>query len=323
MGVRARMHAAPSPMAIRARHSQIPFPVTTFLLVNPAAGRGRALRLADAAFAACQGAWGAVTRAETTSAGVAAGLVKDAVEAGAERVMVLGGDGSLHEAANGLLAARVERRPPISVIPAGTGNDFAKLVGTVGLDPARAVAGLARGRIRQLDVGEAWGEYFLNSVGIGFDAEVAKEVQSATRLRGLPAYLVAVGKVIRRFRSRELELSAGETNFVERLLLVEVGIGPIVGGGFRITPDAKPDDGLFDVCAIREQTTLGILTKVPLAIFGWHTRLEAVRCFRTADLTIRGTGEGLSAQFDGELRAGGNEMRLRIVPLALPVLVCR
>ena len=92
---------------------------------------------------------------------------------------------------------------------------------------------------------------------------------------------------------------------------------------FRLTPDAKPDDGLFDVCAIREQTTLGILAKLPLAIFGWHTRLEAVRCFRTADMTIRVEGAGLSAQFDGELRQGGNEMRLRINPLALPVLVCQ
>ena len=317
------MHPAPAPMAIRPRRSQISRSVTTLLLVNPAAGRGRARKLADAARQACQAAWGEVRCSETDAPGSAVALVRDAVEAGAERVVVLGGDGSLHEAANGLLAARVERRPPISVIPAGTGNDFAKLVGTVGLDPARAVAGLARGRVRQLDVGEAWGEFFVNSVGIGFDAEVAREVQSSTRLTGLPAYLVAVGSVIRRFQARELEIAATEARFAQRMLLVEVGVGPIVGGGFRLTPDAKPDDGLFDVCAIREQTTLGILTKVPLAIFGWHTRLEAVRCFRTAVLTIRAAGAGLSAQFDGELRQGETEMRLRIIPLALPVLVCQ
>jgi YegS/Rv2252/BmrU family lipid kinase len=297
--------------------------VTTFLLINPAAGRGRAARLAQASIDACQTAWGDVAYRETTAPGAAVGLVREAVEAGAERVLVLGGDGSLHEAANGLLTARVDRKPPISVIPAGTGNDFAKLVGTVGLSPSRAIGRLARGRVRQLDVGEAWGEFFLNSVGIGFDAEVARQVQSATRLSGLPAYLVAVGKVIRRFSARRLDLAADEANFSERLLLVEIGVGPIVGGGFRLTPDAKPDDGLFDVCAIREQTTLGILTKVPLAIFGWHTRLKAVRCFRTAVLTIRATGEGLAAQFDGELRNGANEMQLRIVPLALPVLVCQ
>jgi diacylglycerol kinase (ATP) len=310
-------------MAIRPRLSHIPHSVTTLLLVNPAAGRGRALRLAETALAACRSAWGEVEYRETTAPGAAVGLVREAVEHGAERVLVLGGDGSLHEAANGLLTARVERRPPISVIPAGTGNDFAKLVGTVGLDPPRAIAGLARGRIRRLDVGEAWGEYFLNSVGIGFDAEVARQVQLATRLSGLPAYLVAVGKVIRRFTARTLQLASEEVSFSERLLLVEVGVGPIVGGGFRLTPDAQPDDGLFDVCAIREQSTLGILTKVPLAIFGWHTRLEAVRCFRTAALTIRAAGDGLAAQFDGELRNGANEMHLRIVPLALPVLVCR
>ena len=297
--------------------------VTTFLLINPAAGRGRAARLAAASIGACQAAWGEVEYRETTAPGTAVGLVREAVERGAERVLVLGGDGSLHEAANGLLTARVNRKPPISIIPAGTGNDFAKLAGTVGLSPARAVAGLARGRVRQLDVGEAWGEYFLNSVGIGFDAEVARQVQLAKRLSGLPAYLVAVGRVIRGFTARKLDLAAEEASLSERLLLVEVGVGPIVGGGFRLTPDAQPDDGLFDVCAIREQSTLGILTKVPLAIFGWHTRLEAVRCFRTADLTIRAAGEGLAAQFDGEVRNGANEMHLRIIPLALPVMVCQ
>jgi YegS/Rv2252/BmrU family lipid kinase len=305
----------------RSRH--IPASVTTFLLVNPAAGRGRAARLAEAAASACRSAWGPVERRDTTAPGVAPNLVQDAVEAGAERVIVLGGDGSLHEAANGLLAAKVDRRPPISVIPAGTGNDFAKLVGTVGLDPSKAVERLAAGRLRHLDVGEAWGEYFLNSVGIGFDAAVASEVRQATWLTGLPAYLVAVGSVLRHFKARRLSVTADGIRFEEPLLLIEIGVGPIVGGGFRLTPDAKPDDGVFDVCAIREQSTIGILTKVPLAIIGRHTRLDGVRCFRTTELTVRGEEEGLSAQFDGELRSGAETMQLRIVPLALPVLVCQ
>jgi diacylglycerol kinase family enzyme len=127
--------------------------VTTLLLINPAAGRGRAGELASRARSACQSAWRDVACLETDAPGAAVPMVRDAVESGVERVIVLGGDGTLHEAANGLLTARVERRPPISVVPAGTGNDFAKLIGTVGLDPARAVAALVRGRIRPLDVG--------------------------------------------------------------------------------------------------------------------------------------------------------------------------
>ncbi len=177
-------------------------------------------------------------------------------------------------------------RPPIAILPAGTGNDFAKLAGTAGLDPAEAVSRLARGRVRMLDVGHAWDEYFLNSVGIGFDAEVAAEVARGGALTGIPAYLIAVTRVLRGFISPTLSCRSAEASFTDRFLLIEIGVGPVVGGGFRITPHAKPDDGVFDVCAIRHQTKLGILTKLPLAMFGWHTRLAAVRSFRTARLDI-------------------------------------
>lgn len=295
--------------------------MTTLLVVNPAAGRGRAGRLADAAAAACAAAWGAVERLDTTAPGTAVEQVRRAVEGGVERVVVLGGDGSLHEAANGLLRADVRTRPPITVLPAGTGNDFAKLAGTVGLSPAEAVPRLARGRVRMLDVGYAWDEYFLNSVGIGFDAEVAAEVARGGRLSGIPAYLVAVVRVLRGFVSPTLSCRWDEASFTDRFLLIEIGVGPVVGGGFRITPHARPDDGVFDVCAIRHQSTLGILTKLPLAMFGWHTRLAAVRSFRTASLAISRADGPLRAQMDGELRSLRSDMSITLKPLALPVLV--
>jgi len=295
--------------------------MTTLLLVNPAAGRGRAGRLAPAAAAACAAAWGGVERLDTTAPGTAVEQVRRAVEAGVERVVVLGGDGSLHEAANGLLRARVAARPPITVLPAGTGNDFAKLVGTVGLSPAEAVPRLARGRTRRVDVGHAWDEYFLNSVGIGFDAEVAAEVARGGALTGIPAYLVAVIRVLRGFVSPTLTCRAPEASFTDRFLLVEIGVGPVVGGGFRITPNARPDDGVFDVCAIRHQSTLGILTKLPLAMFGWHTRLAAVRSFRTEGLEVSSADGPLRVQMDGELRSLQSEMTVTLQPLALPVLV--
>jgi len=295
--------------------------MTTLLLVNPAAGRGRAGRLAAPAETACAAAWGAVQRIDTTAPGTAVEQVRQAVERGVERVVVLGGDGSLHEAANGVLRATVASRPPITVLPAGTGNDFAKLAGTVGLSPAEAVSRLVRGRVRLLDVGQAWDEYFLNSVGIGFDAEVAAEVAKGGSLTGIPAYLVAVKRVLRGFVAPELTCQSAEASFTDRLLLIEIGIGPVVGGGFRLTPFAKPDDGVFDVCAIQQQSTLGILTKLPLAMFGWHTRLKAVRSFRTAELVVRRADGPLRAQMDGELRSLRSDMTITLLPLALPVLV--
>ena len=295
--------------------------MTTLLLVNPVAGRGRALGLAARAEAAARAAWGEIIRQDTSSSGEATTLVRAAVEAGVARVLVVGGDGTLHEAANGLLSAAVRERPPIGIVSSGTGNDYAKLAGTHRLEPEEAIARLARGTVRNHDVGTAWGEYFVNSVGIGFDAIVGGRVNDLQRGSGLAAYLAAVGWTVSRFSGFPARVGGDDREFSDRLLLIEVGIGPSVGGGFKLTPDAVADDGLFDVCAIRSLSRLGILLKVPLTLFGWHTRLSDVRMFRTTALTVASTdGMPLQAQFDGELRSADHRMEIRMLPRALPVL---
>jgi diacylglycerol kinase family enzyme len=180
----------------------------------------------------------------------------------------------------------------------GTGNDYAKIAGTVGLPAAIAVDRLARGRVRYLDVGIAWEEYFLNAIGLGFDADVARYMNSNPHAGGLAGYLHAVVRVLRDYRPFRAEVLADDGNsFTDGLMLLEVGIGNVVGGGFRLTPDAQPDDGLFDVYAIRQVSIPGLLLRLPLTIPGWHTRLRVVRSFRTATLTVIG--------LDGPRRSAG------------------
>ncbi|HXG44371.1 MAG TPA: diacylglycerol kinase family protein [Gemmatimonadales bacterium] len=295
--------------------------MTTLLLVNPAAGHGRARRVAAEVKAAVQEAWGRVDALESAAPGHAVDLARQAAEVGVARILVVGGDGTVHEAVNGVLQARGDARPPVAVIPAGTGNDFAKLIRTLGHRPVDAVRRLARGLVRRLDVGHAWGEYFVNSIGIGFDAEVARLVNQSTRGRGLAVYLWAVARVIRRYRAFEAQVTADDRTFTDRLLLLEIGNGPVVGGGFRLTPFAVPDDGILDVCAIRHLSAAGILAKLPLAMLGRHTGLRQVRSFRATRVEVR-SGEGiLQAQLDGELRARSDRVEVRIAPAALPVIV--
>ena len=298
--------------------------MSTLLLVNPAAGGGRAARLANEVAAAAREAWGEVVLLETRAPGHGTEQVRDAVRQGARRVIVLGGDGTVHEAANGVLSSAVPDLPPIGVIPGGTGNDYAKIAGTVGLSAAAAVGGLARGRIRYLDVGIAWEEYFLNAIGIGFDAEVARYMNANPHAGGLAGYLNAVVRVLGSYRPFRAEVLADDGNsFTDGLMLLEVGIGNVVGGGFRLTPDAQPDDGLFDVCAIRQVSIPGLLLRLPLTIPGWHTRLRVVRSFRTARLTVIGLDGPLVAQLDGEVRCREGRMEIRVEPARLPVMVIR
>lgn len=293
----------------------------TLLLVNPAAGHGRAPRVAAEAVAAARACFGEVAVRETAGPGDGVTIARDFARQGLTHCLVVGGDGTAHEAANGLLQVEPQQRPAFGVIPGGTGNDFAKLCRTLGKSPAAAVQGLARGTTRTIDVGWAWGETFLNSVGIGFDAEVARVVNASNSGSGILAYLLAVAKVLRHYEPFDLELEANGERWTERVLLCEIGNGPVVGGGFRITPGAVFDDGLFDVCVVKEQSILGILQKLPLVMLGKHTRLKGVRSFRTTRLCIRSRSGPLRAQFDGELRATADTMELTLQPAALTVLI--
>lgn len=298
-----------------------PGTVTTILVVNPAAGRGRAGRRAPVARRALETTFGAVEQITTSAPGSAVEQVRAAVEAGAERIVVLGGDGTLHEAANGLLRAARAEKPPIAILPAGTGNDYAKMAGTLGVSIPDAVRRLAGGRVRRFDVGVAWGEYFLNSVGIGFDAEVARVVSRWKRLTGLPAYLAAVFQVLWNFPKMELAVESDGGAFQDNLLLLEVAIGPCVGGGFRLTPDAQPDDGWLDICAIRHKSMGAILVRLPLVMLGRHTGLKDVRMLRATQVAVTSRNGPLHAQFDGELREVAGRMDIRLEPGALPVVV--
>ncbi len=257
--------------------------------------------------------------AETTGPGDGVERARHAAEDGVERVLVLGGDGAVHEAANGILTARTSPLPPLGVLPVGTGNDYAKLTGTAGLGIEQAADRLHRGKIRRLDVGRMAGEYFVNAAGVGFDAEVARRV-NGMRLRGPPAYLIAVAQAYRSFKPRRIGLFTPAGCVDEIVLLIEIGIGGVVGGGFRINPGASPDDGLFDVCVVRSLSLFEFVTRLPLVMLGWHTRLRQVRCFKTDRLTLESADGPLMAHLDGEVRTLGPPLEVTLEPARLPVL---
>jgi diacylglycerol kinase (ATP) len=236
------------------------------------------------------------------------------------RLIIVGGDGTAHEAANGLLTSDVRPLPPLAMVPVGTGNDFARLTGTHRMGAEEAVARLATGREVAFDVGEAWGEYFINSLGLGFDAAVASHVPRFRHLWRPLVYPAAVARTYRRFRPIEIRLEADHNTFAGCIFCVEIGIGKSAGGGFFLTPGARPDDGLFDVCLVRPLSHWGFITRMPTAFWGGHTRFKEVTMLQTTRLLLRHDGP-FSAHLDGEVRAGGPEMEVQLLPRALPVIV--
>lgn len=296
--------------------------MTTLLLLNPAAGRGTGDNVLAATLAAARKAWGDVEVARTTGPRDAVDLGKKAAEEGVERLLVIGGDGTVHEAANGLLSTGLQTLPRLGVVSIGTGNDFARMTGTHGLSPAQAVRRLAVGEDRLFDVGLAWGEYFVNSLGLGFDALVASHIPRYRHLWRPLVYPAAVARAYRRYKPIQVSVEGDDATYGGGIFCIEVGIGKSAGGGFFLTPGALPDDGLFDVCLVTPLSHWAFVARMPAAIRGRHTRFKQVRMSQTQCLRVRG-GAPLMAHFDGEVRNGPETIEIRIVENRLPVLTTR
>lgn len=238
----------------------------------------------------------------TRGSGHAANASSDA--AAYDSVIAVGGDGTVHEVLNGLMAIPAERRPALGVLPTGSGNDTRRTLG-VPTDLALAALAVGSGERRRFDVGVCNGIYFNNSFAAGLDAKVtAKAVEyKVTKGRdGLWLYLTALMHVLLHdLDSFELTVAFdGAEPEPHDTLIVAVTNGPTYGGGFFITPDAVPDDGLFDVCMIDPLGLPEALLRLPFVIAGRHTAMKPVHMSRHRSLSIRSTVP-LPAQIDGEV----------------------
>jgi diacylglycerol kinase (ATP) len=293
-----------------------------FVVVNPEAGRGRGRRLARPIAEAFHArGWEVEVRA-TTFAGEERALAAAGAVAGWPLVVAAGGDGTVHGVANGLLRSG-RAATALGVIGIGTGNDFAHLIGAPG-KLAEGVAAIEHGAERQFDVGEVADEYFTNGFGVGFDTAVLLQMQRMPALRGSALYAAAVYRAFLRFRAPTIELHADGHSESAPAMLAEISIGRTAGGGFRLTPDADPSDGLFDVCMIRRVGFWEFLRYMPRVVAGTHASLPPVSLFRTATVRLATPGAPLVAHLDGELRRyDGEALNLRVIPRALRVRCAR
>jgi YegS/Rv2252/BmrU family lipid kinase len=300
--------------------------VRTKLIVNSTAGRGRAGQ-AFPEVQACLARYGIeYDLIQTQAPGQAIDLARQAAAAGYERVVAMGGDGTTDEVANGLLQAAQEGYPAVlGMLPVGSGNDFAYAVG-IPSDVETACRRLAEGRVRTVDVirvtVDGRSRIFDNSVGIGYDADVLLETRRMTRLRGFLMYLVAVFRVLATDSRWPYPMRItvdGEQLPHRAVTLITVANGPRAGGGFYLTPDAEPDDGLLDVCVADELGKLGILQLLPHAMKGTHKDKEPVTMLQGRHVLIEGE-RGLPGHVDGEvLCTEGRRIEFEILPGRLQV----
>jgi diacylglycerol kinase (ATP) len=294
-------------------------PNAPLVIVNPTAGGGRAGRLIPwvrERLAARPDAELCVTRRR----GDAEAWAGDAARAGRDRVVAVGGDGTVQEVINGLLA--VGRSAQLGVVPVGTGNDLARSLGL----PAEAGSAwrIAVGRAtRPTDValaqnGAGSARWFASAGGIGFDAQVAAAMAGRRGwLAGRAGYLVTTLVELRRFNNCRLRLLLDGAELERDVLFVAIANGAYYGGGMRIAPDARPDDGLLEVCVVGDISRLTALRELPNLYRGTHVRNPSVSMHRAARIEVEGSGS-TRVHLDGE-PFGTLPLAISISPGALEV----
>ncbi|MDP9119838.1 MAG: diacylglycerol kinase family lipid kinase [Acidobacteriota bacterium] len=280
----------------------MPDPGAVRFLVNPGAGRGIAaasltrLRI----LASNLGVPLAVSR----NAGDLTGQARRAVADGVERLLVAGGDGTMHHVVQGLAGSSCA----LGVIPLGTGNDLA---GTLQVPPQiePAVRLALEGPIRRIDLARIGALFTVAYAGVGFDSEVTRFANERVKiLRGSLVYLYSVLHTLVTFIPPGMRVDYDGGVFSGRVMFVVVANLPRFGGGMRIAPDAVIDDGLLDLVIVREIPRATLLAVFPKVYTGRHAGHPAVTFARTRraeitldrPMTLYGGGEPLRPMIPGE-----------------------
>ncbi len=249
------------------------------VIVNPTAGGGRTGRLAPELVKLLPDSW----RAEvvfTDRPGHATQLARDAAAAHVARVIAVGGDGTILECAAGILGSETQ----LGTVPTGRGCDFNRSAG-LPRDPASAARALGASVPRAVDVGMAGEQPFLNVAGAGLDATIARAARAGGGGGTIP-YVVGLLKVLPRFSAVPVRIELDDQVLEQSVTLVAVANGAYYAGGMMISPGARIDDGLFDVCVIGDVGRLGTLRVLPTIYSGRHLRNPAIQMYRSRHVRV-------------------------------------
>ena len=292
------------------------------LFVNPVAGRGRAARSIDLLRNLLYANDVDHELVVSDEAGDIERQVFQRAAAGARQILVAGGDGSIHEAVNGLMLSGGDTA--LGVIPIGTGNDFAKAC-TIPPYWEDAVVLLAD-RInsdtpdRFIDVGQMNDRFFANGAGIGFDAKVTRIAEGIRLPIGDLVYLLAVFRaMLDGVTTPELRIDYGNESYAGPLVLASISNGDWVGGMFNIAPMARNDDGELDLVFAKPVGSLRMMNLLPRLLQGTHLDQPEIVHKPVKRCEIVSTAP-VPSQLDGELQPMYSEFSIRVIENGLRLI---
>jgi diacylglycerol kinase (ATP) len=248
-------------------------------------------------------------------------LARSAAAEGAGIVAALGGDGQTGSVANGLMGSLAA----MAVIPAGSGNDFAANgLGLNPKDPLAAARLLADPLSKKIDVVKISTRdrerYCVNVAGVGFDSEV-NGLANRTKfpLGGTPKYIYSVFATLAKFKPARFAVSVDGAKVDTEAMMMAVGNSVSYGGGMRICPDARPDDGMLDMCILGKVSKFEFVRAFPRVFKGTHVTHPAVRMLRGSHIEVA-ANRSFDVYADGE-RVGPLPATFTVMPDALSVVV--
>lgn len=284
------------------------------LLVNPAAGGGRALNALPAVEAALRGHGIALRTERTRSLDHARELVSAAADAG-DAVVTLSGDGLIGCAA-GVLRGRQDAL--LGTLPGGRGNDFVRVLG-LPRDPVAAAHALPRCEVRPLDVGDVAGATFIGIASLGFDSDANRIANAAPSALGPFAYVYGALRALAAYRPATFTLTLDGGEVIERrAFTVAAANSKAYGGGMYLAPGAELDDGLLDVIVVGDMTRRHFVKGLPKVFKGVHVDEPEVEVRRARSVEIR-ADRPFDVYADGD-PIGATPVTISCVPRAVPVL---
>ncbi|MCB1184700.1 hypothetical protein KDM41_14820 [bacterium] len=286
------------------------------VVANPHSGPGRGRVTAAEAVALVRPLGDHVEPGPTRGPGHATELARAWAAAGGDLVVAVGGDGTVHEVAAGLVGTPCA----LAVLPSGSGNDFAAGIGCP--TPAATVAAIAAGHDRPVDVAALNDMVFVNSCGLLASGLVSGAAAGYWRWLGRYRYTLAAAKTLLGYRGQPVTWRVGGAAPVTvdgPCLLAEICNGPFTGGGFRFAPDAAWDDGLLDAALIAPLPPLAAMRLLPKAAGGGRLDHPALQVVRGPEITLV-ADRPVAYHLDGEpdvLPAGTH--RVRVLPEKLLV----
>ncbi|GAA2983646.1 diacylglycerol/lipid kinase family protein [Actinokineospora diospyrosa] len=288
------------------------------LAVHPGSGHGAAARALDAVVARIRPVVDELTVVSADTVEESRALMVQAKDAGLDLLVVLGGDGSVHQG----VQFCAEHGVDLAIVPAGTGNDLARALGLPG-DPVPAADAVAKalvnGTRRRIDLGKLdGGPYFGSVLCAGFDSAVNERVNRMRWPHGRRRYDLAIVAELAALKHQRLVVETEGERLELDATMVAIGNTGYYGGGIPVCPGADPADGWLDVTVVGKASRLDLLRILPTLRTGDHVRHPFVRTLRARRVEL-GADNGWVSYADGE-RLGPLPVVVDCVPGALTVL---